>query len=136
MINSNAAKIKTYVGSDGKLHFIDSAGADTALNFSSGETIKPDYYTSNKAGLAEIPADGYLYFKSVSNLHVLINIEGMGYTSLIYSGMHTLSFITTDGNLVYNSSNSTTVNMPENTKYIIAIRYSGSTTNTYITLNK
>ena len=36
MINSNAAKIKTYVGSDGKLHFVDSAGADTALNFSKG----------------------------------------------------------------------------------------------------
>ena len=36
MINSNASKIKTYVGTDGKLHFVDSAGADTALNFSKG----------------------------------------------------------------------------------------------------
>ena len=35
MINSNASKIKTYVGSDGKIHFVDSVGADTALNFSS-----------------------------------------------------------------------------------------------------
>ena len=34
MINSNASKIKTYVGSDGKLHFVDSAGADSVLNFS------------------------------------------------------------------------------------------------------
>ena len=28
-------KVKTYVGTDGKLHFVNSAGADTALNFSS-----------------------------------------------------------------------------------------------------
>ena len=39
MLNSNAAKIKTYVGSDGKIHFVDSAGADTALNFSSGGVV-------------------------------------------------------------------------------------------------
>ena len=26
--------MKTYVGTDGKLHFVNSAGADTALNFS------------------------------------------------------------------------------------------------------
>ena len=31
--NTNISKIKTYVGSDGKLHFVDSAGADSALNF-------------------------------------------------------------------------------------------------------
>ena len=29
-------KVKTYVGTDGKLHFVNSAGADTALNFNSG----------------------------------------------------------------------------------------------------
>lgn len=34
--NTNLAKVKTYVGTDGKLHFINSAGADTALNFSKG----------------------------------------------------------------------------------------------------
>ena len=35
MLNSKVSKVKTYVGSDGKLHFVNSAGADTALNFSS-----------------------------------------------------------------------------------------------------
>ena len=34
MINSNLTQVKTYVGEDGKLHFVDSGGADTALNFS------------------------------------------------------------------------------------------------------
>ena len=36
MLNSNVTNVKTYVGADGKLHFVNSAGADTALNFSSG----------------------------------------------------------------------------------------------------
>ena len=36
MLNSNLSKVKTYVGNDGKIHFVNSAGADTALNFSSG----------------------------------------------------------------------------------------------------
>ena len=39
MINSNASKIKTYVGDDGKLHFVNSAGADTVLPFSSVANI-------------------------------------------------------------------------------------------------
>ena len=34
----DTSKIKTYVGSDGKIHFINKAGADTALNFSKGGT--------------------------------------------------------------------------------------------------
>ena len=32
--SSNASQIKTYVGTDGKIHFTNSAGADTVLNFS------------------------------------------------------------------------------------------------------
>lgn len=36
-LNSSLSKVKTYVGEDGKLHFIDSAGADTALPFSNNE---------------------------------------------------------------------------------------------------
>ena len=37
-LNKNMGKVKTYVGSDGKLHFTDASGADTALNFSSAKT--------------------------------------------------------------------------------------------------
>ncbi len=35
--------IKTYVGSDSKLHFVDLTGADTALNFSSGVDLASLY---------------------------------------------------------------------------------------------
>lgn len=34
--NTNLARVNTYVGNDGKLHFTNSAGADSVLNFSSG----------------------------------------------------------------------------------------------------
>ncbi len=37
-------KVKTYVGTDGKLHFVNSAGADTALNFSKGGTYAWSLY--------------------------------------------------------------------------------------------
>ena len=37
--NKNLFKIKTYVGSDGKLHFVDSEGADSVLNFSEKVTL-------------------------------------------------------------------------------------------------
>ena len=32
--NNNMKKIKTYVGTDGKIHFVDSTGADSVLPFS------------------------------------------------------------------------------------------------------
>lgn len=38
-LNTKVSKVKTYVGSDGKLHFVDASGADTALNFSKGTLI-------------------------------------------------------------------------------------------------
>ncbi len=37
--NDDTSNIKTYVGEDGLLHFIDKAGADTALNFNKGINI-------------------------------------------------------------------------------------------------
>lgn len=35
-LNTNMNKVETYVGSDGKLHFVNASGVDTALNFSRG----------------------------------------------------------------------------------------------------
>ena len=36
LLNSSLEAINLYVGNDGKLHFVDSAGADTVIPFSSG----------------------------------------------------------------------------------------------------
>lgn len=41
-INGDLSKVKVYVGSDGKLHFVDRTGADTALPFNPGKL-----YTGN-----------------------------------------------------------------------------------------
>ena len=38
-INSAISTISIYVGEDGKLHFVDSEGADTVLNFSGSKTV-------------------------------------------------------------------------------------------------
>ena len=38
-IHDDTSKIKTYVGSDGKLHFVNKAGADTVLNFSGAKNL-------------------------------------------------------------------------------------------------
>lgn len=46
-LNTNVNKVKIYVGSDGKLHFTNASGADTALNFSSGAKFSyTDLYTT------------------------------------------------------------------------------------------
>lgn len=45
-VDANLTNVRTYVGDDGKLHFTDSAGADTVLNFNNLELIcnfRPSY---------------------------------------------------------------------------------------------
>lgn len=45
-LNTNLSNVRTYVGEDGKLHFTDSAGADTVLNFNNIELVcayRPSY---------------------------------------------------------------------------------------------
>lgn len=48
-LNSNIGNISVYVGDDGKIHFKNSAGADTALNFKS-------YSEGYNAGYAAVQA--------------------------------------------------------------------------------
>lgn len=42
-VDSSLNKVKTYVGSDGKLHFVDAKGADTVIPFSNSVKI-PTFY--------------------------------------------------------------------------------------------
>lgn len=52
-INNSLSQVKTYVGEDGKLHFVDSAGADTVLPFSGGGDMTAVVtFTSNPTGAA------------------------------------------------------------------------------------
>lgn len=49
-LNSNIGKINVYVGGDGKIHFANSAGADSALNFSN-KTLHVDKFSVSSDGL-------------------------------------------------------------------------------------
>lgn len=54
-LNDRLKTVKTYVGADGKLHFVDSEGADSVLPFSNvkNRTYKcRHYYASNVSGTA------------------------------------------------------------------------------------
>lgn len=70
-INSDLSKVKVYVGNDGKLHFVNSGGADTALNFSSGKLYTgnceyegTDVYTAS-INLANISKSKILVLQSI-----------------------------------------------------------------------
>lgn len=39
-VSAASGKVNLYVGADGKLHFVNSAGADTAIPFSSTKTLQ------------------------------------------------------------------------------------------------
>ena len=43
-LTDSLVKVKTYVGSDGKLHFVDASGADSVLPFSGGFTEAVGFY--------------------------------------------------------------------------------------------
>lgn len=66
-LNTNVNKVKIYVGSDGKLHFTNASGADTALNFSKG-LIKYESISCGEQGntqtisLPKSPTEYYLFF--------------------------------------------------------------------------
>lgn len=53
------SKIKVYVHSDGKLHFVNSGGADTALNFSSGPKAASGQLTTNTLDIMQSVSCGF-----------------------------------------------------------------------------
>lgn len=47
VLNNSLTKVKTYVGSDGKLHFTDASGADSVLPFSNIKIVNGTFRASN-----------------------------------------------------------------------------------------
>ena len=71
--------MNTYVGTDGKLHFVNSAGADSVLNFSSGSTSGT--LTLNLSGSTAAERDDVTGTASISgNIVFAINMETMSVT--------------------------------------------------------
>ena len=94
MLNSNVSNVKTYVGTDGKLHFTDSAGADTALNFKSASNI------ASRSFKLELSYGSYLWVyltatASISNGAITIS-NPTSYLASYYKGGTFVSRQTTD----------------------------------------
>ena len=93
MLNSNGSNVKTYVGTDGKIHFVDWTGADTALNFSSGisSVIIPEIKLSGKLSAFTSNSSQENCGSSVTNTDN-VKITCTGFTSLfIESSTKTVS---------------------------------------------
>lgn len=61
--NTNISKIKTYVGSDGKLHFVDSAGADSVLPFNKDIKLSQFKISYTNVSYTDIETKvGYYYY--------------------------------------------------------------------------
>lgn len=72
----NINKIKIYVGSDGKLHFIDSVGADSVIPFSASVDFLDSKYTATSGQWLE-----YTYTVK-ENCNILVVIGAFGYNNL------------------------------------------------------
>jgi len=77
-------KVRVYVGSDGKLHFVDSAGADTVLPFKNSfipESAQRAYSYSYVNSLSIIPnftGKALLFVTSIANQHYTSHSIGSG----------------------------------------------------------
>lgn len=78
-LNSNIGNISVYVGDDGKIHFKNSAGADTALNFKSySEGYNAGYAAGQAAAVKTgvLEAGSYLAGEGAYATAVLRNSSG------------------------------------------------------------
>ena len=82
-LNGNLDNINVYVGEDSKLHFVNKAGADTALNFSSVKDV-----SLNMSIYTAADATGYFTVYSYTNIDVsgfskLYVISGSAYGNVL-----------------------------------------------------
>lgn len=111
-INSNISGICTYVGADGKIHFVDAGGADTALNFNKEYTIPSLSITSvyNSGGTLNLNVANYNTVKigSVSGNYsngLYYTIAGTTYKSNISNKSINVSSMSTLQIMAKGSSN-------------------------------
>ena len=90
MLNSNVNNINVNVGEDGKLHFVDSKGADTVLPFNKRECKLLGSYSGNKTisleslGISKATKDNFLVvivsIPSPNKMEYFINFQNNYYT--------------------------------------------------------
>ena len=98
-INSNISGIRTYVGEDGKIHFVDAGGADTALNFSTAPKI------INLGTGTSFNVSSYNGYQKFTNSNFFIIPESIG------------NFSIADTQMGGGSANTTSITLPISKSY-------------------
>ncbi len=98
-INSNISGIRTYVGTDGKIHFVDGAGADTVLNFSTAPKI------INLGTGTSFNVSSYNGYQKFTNSNFFIIPESIG------------NFSIADTQMGGGSANTTSITLPISKSY-------------------
>ena len=81
-LNTNLDKVRTYVGSDGKLHFVNASGADTVLNFSS---LKVSSLETNSGAANSKTIQAKKEYKGII-IVVVANLESAKATNITING--------------------------------------------------
>ena len=85
--NQSLTNVRTYVGEDGKLHFVDSSGADTVLPFSSGykevAIVFADYQRVVACILIKPNKSVHYGWSSLQGDYMTLNASGNGNCSII-----------------------------------------------------
>ena len=79
-LNGSLSKVRTYVGSDGKLHFVNANGADTVLPFSAGFTEAYGFYFN--AGIE------YPFYIDFENYRFVEGTKNTGISGKLISVFH------------------------------------------------
>lgn len=97
-VQTSANRIRTYVGSDSKLHFTDATGADTALNFSTTKSVPVSVSVSGSSPISSHQATN-------PYCTVYVSINGVAYS---FTGSLTYVY-TADDYIQVSASDSRTI---------------------------
>lgn len=117
-LNESLQTVRTYVGSDGKLHFVDASGADSVLPFSSVKEINGSFTldTGTTTNLT-FPTSGY------STLTVT--------TSNYASGTRQLIITTSKGTTTLTNNDTATIDVSDDDSVIFKLNASQPVSGTY-----
>lgn len=113
--------IKVYVGSDGKLHFKNGAGTDTALNFSGGDVpvVAPDYNTAETYSKQDV-----VLYNGTTYICIADNVTGT-WSSTYWQRVYLSDLTEYNSNLggIYdtNIQQKTLTNMKVGKQYVVVI---------------
>lgn len=108
--------------------YTTKGGADTVFPFKgSSELTTPGYYISDQELTTTELIANTINFSSAKDIFAVVNIDGLGFTTVTIQDVYYIAMITTDGRLEFITDVSTqkevTHNLTENTKYVIVYRH-------------